>query len=246
MDRNVVILNRTAAIFFGVQEEDIIDKKLKDALPQSTLNGIEITNVTEAPGKFKIGEKIIFANRAPLIVDGKLVGLLSVFQDITNSEAINAQLDSVRKNEEFLESLIDSSYDGIYITDKDGKTLTLNKSYEKISGIKKENLVGKYMNDLVNEGILSVCVTDEVVAKKEPVTLNQTMKNGRRVFITGSPLFDEKGNVKNVITNVRDITELINLEKQVEIYNERMNIYQKEILKGFDDKRSYAGVKNLK
>lgn len=235
MDRNVVMMNHAAADFFGVTVEGVIDKKLKDVLPQATLNHVEITDAIQTPTRYQVGDKIIFANRTPLIVDGKLVGLMSVFQDITNSVELNAQLNSVRENEKFLESLIDSSYDGVYITDRHGKTLTINKSYERISGIEREALVGRYMSDLVKEGILSVYLTDEVVTKKEPITLMQTMKNGRRVVITGSPLFDESGSVKNVITNVRDITELITLEKQVEIYHERMNIYQKEILKEFDE-----------
>ena len=234
INRNVVIINHTAAAFFNVKEGDVIDKNLKSVLPESLLNNIEITNMTETPGKHRMGDRIIFANRAPLIVKNKLVGLLSVFQDITNSEAINAELDLVRKNEEFLESLIAGSYDGIYITDKNGKTLAVNQSYERISGMAKENLIGKYMNDLVRDGVLSVCVTDEVVAKKMPVTVTQTIKNGKKVAITGSPIYDENGNIANVITNVRDITELIKLQKQVEIYSERMNLYQKEIFKGIE------------
>jgi PAS domain S-box-containing protein len=173
----------------------------------------------------------VLANRTSLIIRGRVAGGISVFQDITNSEEINKELAMVRENEKFLESVIANSYDGIYLTDRNGITLAVNQSYERITGIDKEQLIGKHMRSLVAQGLLSEYITDDVVAQKKPVTLTQNIRNGKKVVITGSPIFDENGEVSRVITNVRDVTELINLEKKLHISNEMTNLYKKELFK---------------
>lgn len=230
-NRNIIVLNKSAADFYKINEIDCIDKPLKTTLPDSSLNSVMFDSDMPIQSIIPIGDKYIQANRTPLIIRGRVAGGISVFQDVTNTETMNKELQIVKENAKFLESVIENSYDGIYITNRDGLTLAVNQSYERITGIKKEQLIGKYMKNLVEEGLLSVYITDDVVKQKKPITLNQKIDNGKRVVITGSPIFDEAGNVTKVITNVRDITELINLEKRLLISNEMTNLYQKELFK---------------
>ncbi|HWQ77284.1 MAG TPA: sigma 54-interacting transcriptional regulator [Anaerovoracaceae bacterium] len=229
--KNIVGINKSAADFYGVEEKDVIDQPLKVKIPQSALNDFIFELEPSVLNKLQIGNKYVQANRTSMRIRGRIAGGISVFQDITNSEAVNKELAVVKENEKFLESVIANSYDGIYLTDRNGLTLAVNQSYERITGIDKEQLVGKHMKNLVAQGLLSDYITDDVVAQKKPITHNQTIRNGKKVVITGSPIFDENGVVTKVITNVRDITELINLEKKLLISNEVTNLYQKELFR---------------
>ena len=157
-------------------------------------------------------------------------GIITI-QGIGDWQKIRNELDVVKSNEKYCESIIENSYDGIYTTDSKGLTLSVNKAYERITGIDRDKLIGRYMKDLVAEGLLSTYITDDVVSQKEPVTLTQTIKNGKKVIITGSPIFDNDGDVVQVITNVRDITELINLEKKLSISYETSSFYQDQLFK---------------
>ncbi len=143
--------------------------------------------------------------------------------------------------EPFLHDIIDNSYDGIYITDASGKTLLVNKAYERIFDIPREKLIGRYMKDLVAEGILSTSVTQDVVDSRDVVTRTQTNSNNKEVFITGNPVFDEKGNVHHVITNVRDITELISLNKELQAQMDRADLYQSQLMQESADKNIVCG-----
>lgn len=97
------------------------------------------------------------------------------------------------------------------------------------------------MSNLVNAGILSTSLTDEVVSSKETVTRTQTNQNNKEVMITGSPIFDEFGNVSYIITNVRDVTELINLNTKLQAESSRANLYQEIILqKAADSNIAYG------
>ena len=54
-----------------------------------------------------------------------------------------------------LETVFEASYDGIYITDGDAVTIMINKSYESITGLKREDMLGKRMHDLVKDQIIA-------------------------------------------------------------------------------------------
>lgn len=108
-------------------------------------------------------------------------------------------------------AVFNSSHDGIYVVDGNGYTVRVNPAYEAITGIKAEEVLGRHVGELVECGYFIPSVALEVLRSKRPVTLVQTNRNGKIVLTTGTPAFDESGDIFRVISNVRDITELIQL-----------------------------------
>lgn len=121
-----------------------------------------------------------------------------------------------------LNSIIECSYDGIYITDGDAKTIIVNKAYENITGMSREELLNKNMIELVKEGKVSKSATLIVLKNKEITTIEQEFSTGKKALVSSTPIFDEKGNITMVVTNVRDVTELYELKEQLE-KNEKLN-----------------------
>lgn len=115
-----------------------------------------------------------------------------------------------------LDAVIDNSYDGIYISTPEGINVRANDAIERLTGIKKEFFVGKSLNQLISEGIFNDVVTAEVVASKKVYSTIQRISTGRETLVTGSPVFDEKGELYRVITNVRDVSELTHLRNELE------------------------------
>lgn len=128
-----------------------------------------------------------------------------------------------------LDGVIENSFDGIYITDGEANTLKINKAYERITNIKKEKLIGKNMKDILKEGIISQSGTLLALDKKRDITIQQTFNNGKTVLISSNPVFDEDNNVTMVVTNVRDITELNELNNKLAKKVEVTERYQSEI-----------------
>lgn len=114
-----------------------------------------------------------------------------------------------------LDAVIESSYDGIYITDGKANTLRINKSYENITGLRREDMINKNMYELVKEGYISKSSTLMVLKNKQSNTIEQEFSTGKKVLVSSNPIFDEEGNISLVVTNVRDITELYELEEQL-------------------------------
>ena len=103
----------------------------------------------------------------------------------------------------------DHLYDGVYLADGKGLTLYVNKSYERITGLKAEELVGRYVQDLLAAGVYSNAVTPEVLRLKKRVdSVGQSSRNGARMLITGNPIFDRNGEIKLVAVIEREITDL--------------------------------------
>ncbi|WMJ82797.1 sigma-54 interaction domain-containing protein [Oscillospiraceae bacterium LTW-04] len=127
------------------------------------------------------------------------------------------------------ETIIESSYDGIYITDGHAITMMINKSYEDISGLDRRELLGTRMDVLVGSGVISRSGTLEALKAREPVTIEQVFKTGKRAIITSTPVFDDKQEIVMVVTNVRDVTELHALKEELAQNREMTSKYFKEI-----------------
>jgi PAS domain S-box-containing protein len=106
-----------------------------------------------------------------------------------------------------LYSIFHSSYDGIFVADHQGIGIMVNQAYTKITGVQKEELIGRNMSEIVKVGIVSESVTLKVLEEKKPYTIIQKVR-GKEVLATGNPVFNESGEVAFVVTNIRDISEL--------------------------------------
>lgn len=71
--------------------------------------------------------------------------------------------------------------DGIYITNYQGMSLKANKTYEKITGLSRDNLIGKYVKDIVSEGTLSRSTTDEVLETGVEIITQQESSKGKNL-----------------------------------------------------------------
>ena len=143
-------------------------------------------------------------------------------------------LDNMIDNMSMLENVIETSYDGIYITDGNAKTIMINKSYERITGLNREVLMGKNMSELVEKHIISESATLAVLKNKKVVTLHQQFNSGKCALVTGTPFFDKEKNIKMVVTNVRDITDLQKLREKIsesQSQNEKYKVLIEELNK---------------
>lgn len=141
-----------------------------------------------------------------------------------------------------LDAIIESSYDGIYITDRHGNTLKTNSAIERITGIPKHYYIGKNVKDLIRRGILHESVTCKVIEKKKPVTIVQKNLNGKETLMTGNPVFNERGEVEKVVTNIRDLTELNQLTEKLKQARRLNEKYKEEIIRLKDSAGTFADI----
>ncbi|GIN93826.1 sigma-54-dependent Fis family transcriptional regulator [Siminovitchia terrae] len=146
-----------------------------------------------------------------------------------NSPYLQKHIETLKNENEDLKKAFECSYDGIWICDSEGVTLSINKAIERITGLKKEEVTGRSMIELVEKGIFDQSATLKALEEKNTVTIMQKVISGISTIVTANPIFDQSGNIKKVISNVRDITELIQLREQLQKLEEEKNKYQSEL-----------------
>ena len=69
--------------------------------------------------------------------------MVSAFQDISEIESISKELDLFKNMKNWLDTIIDSSYDGLWICDHEGTVVRINKAAERIDNLKPDEVIGK-------------------------------------------------------------------------------------------------------
>ncbi len=134
-----------------------------------------------------------------------------------------AELEALRHANRELEAIIESSHDGIVVADGEGTLIRLSNSYSRITGIPREELLGKNVYSMVREGFVSPSGTIMVLEGKQIGTLTQTYKGGRESVVTSTPVRDERGRIIRVVTNVRDMTEIQKLRNELSASQARVD-----------------------
>ena len=210
-------------------EVSLTGKILSAMLPQSALAATMQSGGSEKWQRLHIHNKTYWANRYPLMFEGRIVGAFACLHDIGDLEEISSELKSVRLLMEEMDSIIEGSSDGIFVADGQGTTLRVNKAYEQITGLKREDVVGFSMQELVKTSTFDQSATLAVLKSNKPATVIQKIRTGRTVMVTGAPLFDSSGNIRRVVTTVRDLTELNRLRDELNVADSLKNQYEKEL-----------------
>lgn len=112
--------------------------------------------------------------------------------------------------------ILDSISDAIFIDDAQGYTIWINKASEELYKIKRKDVIGKHVSFLESEGIFTPSVARIVMEQKKEISTIHENKDGKRLLTTGIPIMDAENNMSKIITTTHDITELINLQNQLE------------------------------
>ncbi|GBC62901.1 Fis family transcriptional regulator [Desulfonema ishimotonii] len=160
--------------------------------------------------------KVFPVKLSPVIWKNGVVGVLCMVEDRTEMKKITRKMLSYQELNRELDTIIDTSSDGLWICDANATVVHINPASERINGVRASDVVGRNMGDLVAEGLVDQSVTLEVIEKKSVVNLLQHLRNGQKLILTGNPVFDESGNLIRVVVNERDITEIDRLHRELE------------------------------
>ena len=226
-----------------------VNKRAREILKfiKTKMNGVHIAKLLPktsemvaqclATGKPQLERQIagkrvnLIVNINPIIENKTVTGCVCNFLRLDEFESTAWKLESFDFLDRQFKTVFESSSDGIWICDKKGRVVLINKASEKLGGIKKEDIIGTMVSDLVKKKKLySNYVTDEVIQTKRVVSQLQHVKNTKKtVLCTGIPVFDRNGRVSLVVINERDITQLEALKIQLEETRKEKDRYKNEL-----------------
>lgn len=161
--------------------------------------------------------------------DGTVIGVLSMVQDITETEKVEKTL---RAAEEKFRIIFENVRDIVTYVDRYGRILEVNTSVEELLGYKREEILGRNFLKLGTikpsdiPRILNLFV--DALRKKEAkrlVQLELRHKNGRTVYAeVGTRVLREGQRIKGFVNIIRDVTP------------QKIQEMQLKSLKEFDDR----------
>jgi len=216
IDKNckINLINKKAAELIGVKREEAINKDINKVVKDTRLPHVLKTGKHELDWQQKLGKYQIITSRIPLKDNnGKIIGAIAVFRNITDVVNLDKQLNNLNEYKSLLQAVFSAVQDAISVVDTKGYHIMVNPAYTKVTGISAEEIMGKYANYDLKEGD---SLHIKVLKTKKPVknTKIVTKPSGKVVIAQAAPiLVDNK--LKGSVAVLHDITEIRNLTKEL-------------------------------
>lgn len=268
-NRKVIAWNRAVEMMTGAAKEDVIgggvysygepfygfkrpvlidsifseDAELEDDYDNVDRKGDAIFAEVFLPSLYGGKGAYIWATASQLFDDeGQIVGAIESIRDVTERKRAEEKLIQAHKQ---LLDIIDFLPDPTFVIDQDRKVIAWNRAIEEMTGVSKEEIVGKgdYAYGEVFYGIKRPILIDLIFSrdvelesiyhyvKSEGDTLFAEAfvspprgKKGAYVWGTASPLFDKDKKIVGAIESIRDITEIRETEMALQENEERMKL----------------------
>ncbi|SHH80236.1 PAS domain-containing sensor histidine kinase [Clostridium grantii] len=174
----------------------------------------------------------------PVIVDGKIKYIIETHLDVTehnfNKIIMEKQADEIREQKEQLETIIENITDALFIFNKEGEYIKLNKTArefydESLSNIEVVGDCNRLTRfyDTDNNQIPFEQIPGNRVLNGETLVAERIglkYKDGiKYTDINGTPIFNENGEFTTGILCCRDTTELVKYEEVLQEQNDCLN-----------------------
>ncbi|PAQ14624.1 Fis family transcriptional regulator [Bacillaceae bacterium SAOS 7] len=209
------VMNKPAqSIFHSVHIESVF------ATGKTILNQVQLTD-----------EMGVLLDYCPILnQDHEIEGMLIVVQDIPKIEEMAMEIEDIKNLNTDLNAILSTIYDEILVVNHKGELIRYSENViPDFWGVDLQELLGKNLSQLEEQGLFSPSVTRLVLERKKKVSIVQEAKNGRKVLAVGNPVFNEKGAIDRIIVASRDITETTRLKSELKEIKKISEQYKKEL-----------------
>lgn len=141
---------------------------------------------------------------------------------------------SNKTDENIYKTIVENLGVEIFVTDGEGNVLFVNPASIAINELEVDNLVGRNVSELIDEGYFGESSTLRVLEEKNTVSLLQNLKHNKQVVATGVPIFDEDGNIEMVITTSQDIEVVNQLLQTLDEQEKEIDMLKRQLQKTSD------------
>lgn len=224
------------AELIGKTAHEIWPKEYADSYAQQDLsllknpgNQMYEATVWYADGSLR---DVIFNKATFTDKDGEVAGLVGIVQDITERKAAEHATKNAYQQ---LHDIVDFLPDATFVIDKEKRVIAWNRAIEKMTGLKKEDVIGKgdyiyalpfygerrpILIDLIDEDVDRIKRYYDSINVEGRTLFGESfvpaLLSGEPRFLCGiaTPLFDSVGRQAGAIESIRDITEYKRAEEE--------------------------------
>ncbi|MDH5778093.1 MAG: PAS domain S-box protein [Gammaproteobacteria bacterium] len=240
IDKHGIIdtVNHAAERIFGYSAKEMVGKNISFIMPEAHSKQHDsylkeyfkkggttiIGKLRELSAKRKNGEIFpIELGIEDAVIDGEHY-FIGTLRDITFRKAM---IDRVSESEKDLRSILNNMHDTFYRTDTEGNITQLSNSVDKISGYKKEELLGTKLADLYvdpdgrNKFLQTLTENNGSITDYEAELYK---KDGSVIWVSTNAHFylDKNGEIAGVEGTTRDITDKKKAEEELRLHRNHL------------------------
>jgi PAS domain S-box-containing protein len=215
----IVFANEQVERILSMSADAIMGAMITAVLPLSGAAVMESLRTGKPQlGRHVVGRGMSLVVSSTLIrEDGRVKGAVCIFQSTEQLELSVRKRESCKNLNRQLNAIFESTSDGIWVCDGQGKVINMNSASEKLNGVKAADMIGRNVSEIMAGGLSDRSVTLEVLETGRQVSVVQHIqKTNRTLLVTGTPVFDEANQIFTVVVNERDMTQRYAIREQLE------------------------------
>lgn len=224
-DRGVVtLINLGANRIFALAEEKALGKPLGAILPDLDLTPALEHGEVKIGLKYRRGETTTVVNITPLHNGGKIVGAITIFQDLTELEQVARELETVKALNRTLDTVLNIIYDGIVVVDEHGRITLANRAWNDFLNVSPDAVIGKHVTEVMEETRLHIVArtgvpetSDVMNIQGKPLIVSRlpVIKEGEVVGAVGKAVFPQLAEVKELAEKLRFLEDKVTYYQEV-------------------------------
>ncbi|MDD9303079.1 MAG: response regulator [Desulfobacter sp.] len=218
--------NQAFANFVGLQPENIINKSCADLWPEKLAEQFEKEDLCILETGFPIKNQRLIKDRQNTLRRFQVVkkslkgqtrstdGIMGISRDITIRHEYEEQLKQYKR-------IVDTSQDQIALINRAYQYEAVSDSYLKAYGFEENQMLGKTIPEVLSESIFETKIKPRLDKgfSGQMFNIQDEIKyqgiGNRQVDITICPYTDHSGKTNRLVVHIRDISEKIQMEKQL-------------------------------
>ncbi|MGF7058859.1 sigma 54-interacting transcriptional regulator [Brassicibacter mesophilus] len=219
----ILFVNKSCEKILGLMKVQLLDVGFDKIINDKELIYSIKDGIKPIEKKTLINDKPIYFRSTPYFIDDKRVFNIIVIKDIANEMDSQYKLKELKDSMEMIKDILDHAYQGIVLVDENGRIVKFN--YERLLGIKEEDVLGKPVEEVIENTRLHIVVKTgekelcevqkiqghDMIASRTPI-----MKDGKIIGAVGTVLF-------------KDIKEVKSLAQRIEVLESKFDRYRGEI-----------------
>lgn len=229
MDGHITLASKGAEQFLGAALKELRRKRLADFCADGDAEAQRILKILRADESLcndqeefidKDGRKLTALLSASVLREdaGSPVGILIIMKDITD---LKKHLNRAHQTEESYQRLFDSVNDAIFSLNREGFFTTFNRMLLQMTGYAEKELRNFHFSKIVHPEDLRSMADDfdrVMLGEEAPERYKFRMvnKEGQIIYVEGNlRRAKEKGRILGILGVLRDVTEQVQLEKEL-------------------------------
>lgn len=180
---------------------------------------------------FSLNDVHIVCNVYPWLVNQERMGNTLILHEKMHGNCSVPEMRHVADSLNEINAVLEASYDGMMITNGEGDIMQVNMAVEKVFHRKRRDLLGWNVKELIRQGILDQSAVLKVIETGKSASIIVKTKYEKKLLISAVPVLNEKKEILSIMVNLRDISELSELQKKLEQQKIMTESYQRELIK---------------